>query len=76
MNITYQRKVKVEIRKAKNREWENKCSELENAIGYAPSVKAWRLIRNIRQNKGANSVIKFVTLDQWQSHYMRLLHEN
>jgi hypothetical protein len=29
------RKVEVEVRKAENREWENKCSELENTTGYA-----------------------------------------
>jgi hypothetical protein len=26
---------KVEVRKAENKEWENKCSELENTTGYA-----------------------------------------
>jgi hypothetical protein len=29
------RKVMVKVRKAKNREWENKCSELENTLGYS-----------------------------------------
>jgi hypothetical protein len=32
-------KVKVEVRKAEDRDWENKCSELENKIGYARSAK-------------------------------------
>jgi hypothetical protein len=39
-------------------------------------MKAWRQIKNIMQYKGANPVIKFVTLDQWQSHYTWLLLKN
>jgi hypothetical protein len=42
-NIEYsilKRKVKVEIRTAENRKWENKCSELENMLEYARLSKA------------------------------------
>jgi len=44
--------------------WGTKFTEFENVTAHNRSAKAWRVIKYVRRNKGANWVIKFVSIDQ------------
>lgn len=73
---TLKREVKKQIKKEKNRQWDQKCIEIENTIGYKRSAEAWKFIRKMRQNQAPRSLTKFITMDSWKKYYEKLLQED
>lgn len=42
--------VKKEIKRIKNKSWENKCAEINSMVGGSRSREAWKTINSLREN--------------------------
>ncbi|XP_060536578.1 uncharacterized protein LOC132708327 [Cylas formicarius] len=73
---TQERKLRVQINKAKNESWDRKCEEINNYIGGRKCSEVWKFISTVK-NPGKDKLdIQLIKPEQWLKNYKDLLRES
>lgn len=73
------KKVQAEVRrkicKEKNESWERTCRRIDSSLGGSRSSESWKVIRQLRNNRGKD-IISTIRPHDWEEYFEKLLTED